>query len=92
MNSKTSRPAITGGMNPLEVYCPNCLSGERSPCTTVRGASRRPHVARVRLSAAPGVCGECGAKYGHPCYKTSGGVRMYPHETRGLQARGMKGG
>ena len=91
MNSETSRPAMTGGRDPLEVYCPNCLSGERLPCTTVRGASRRPHVARVRLAAAPGVCGECGAKYGQPCYKTSGGVRMYTHEGRQRRSEATQG-
>ena len=82
MRSETGGPVRARATDPLDVYCTNCLASEGMSCTTIRGNQCSPHVARLRLAAAPGACGQCGAGHGQPCYKTSGGIRMYPHQSR----------
>ena len=69
-------------MDPLDVYCTNCLADAGQGCTTINGDSCRPHAARVQLATSPAACVQCDAEYGKPCYKTNGGARMYPHQAR----------
>ena len=69
-------------MDPLDVYCADCLTDPGQVCTTINGNQCWPHAARVRLATSPAVCVQCAAEYGQPCYKTNGGVRMHPHQAR----------
>ena len=69
-------------MAPLDVYCIACSAVPREECSTISGNACPPHVARRKLAAAPDKCPACGAAYGEPCIKVSGGTRMYPHDAR----------
>ena len=69
-------------MDPMAVYCPNCLAVPWEMCATIHGNERSPHAPRVKLAASPEECPDCGAEYGEPCLKETGEFRFYPHETR----------
>ena len=69
-------------MPPTEVHCAACSAAPGEECSTISGNGCLPHVARRKLAAAPDECHAYGVPYGKPCFKVSGGVRMYPHDAR----------
>ena len=69
-------------MGPLDIYCTACSAVPREECSTIDGNTCPPHVTRRKMAATPDECQACGAAYGEPCIKVSGGNRMYPHDAR----------
>ena len=69
-------------MAPVAVHCAACSAAPGEECSTISGNKCPPHAAHRKLAAAPDECDACGVRYGEPCVKVSGGIRMYAHDAR----------